>query len=854
MAQSTTQTVPGETGIFGLPQISLQSLTTTHFMSASLNNKLRHARHLLQDGDAAGALTICAEILGKAPRNPEALTLRGIAAMMGGAYADAARDLRQALTAAPRDGAVLEYLGLALLNLGEFAEAETLLQRASTLAGAPASVWMRLGLAMLRQDRAADALAPLRRALQLAPGNPDCLLSLGQALATAGDRNAAVVQFEAALQAAPGHPDALFNLGVLALADSDWPAAHQHFAATLASHPAHADAMVNLAIVHEQLQQAEDAARLLARALAIAPGHPQAHANLGNLHLQAARHAEARQHFEAALAAAPGLSTALEGLSAVARAQGRYAEAVHRLQELTRADTATSATWAALADSLLQTGDLDAATDAADRANTLDPASVWAWSLRAQLRVLRGELAAAIELLDEGFRNTDSTVLLGMLAQYSRRSCDWTRWSTAWQTLKPRILRGEEAGTPFALLCEDLTAAELCAYTRAWAGRRFGNISANTPAPPASRDAGRRIRIGYLSSDFQEHPAAYLVTELLELHDRAQFEIYAYSHGPRDDGATRQRIINAVDHFADIAWEPDDLAVERIRSDGIDILVDLKGYTVGDRLGIMAQRPAAVQVTWLGYPGTTGAAFMDYLIADPCIIAAGEEHTCSEKILRLPHCYQPIDRKRSVAAPLSRSAYGLPESGLVLCCFNQTFKITPDVFAAWMRILEAVPDSVLWLVDDNRWATARLRTAATASGIAPGRLIFAPRLPLAQHLARYKAADLALDTFPYTSHTTASDALWCGCPLVALSGDTFAARVSASILAAAQLPALIAQSLPDYETKILKLAAHRELLQDIARRVNAARDHAPLFDTPAFTRHLEALYRQILPRALRPQA
>jgi protein O-GlcNAc transferase len=822
-------------------------------MSALLNNKLRNARKLLQNGDIAGAQALCSEILGKAPRNPEALALRGIVSLMGGAPADAIADLRLALAASPQDGMTLEYLGLALLNLGEFAEAEQILRRAAALPGAPASVALRLGLAMLRQGRPAEALAPLRQALQQAPDHPDCLLALGQALAAINDTAGASAQFTAVLRAVPGHPDALYNLGVMALAANDWSAAGKHFEAALASHPAHTDAMVNLAIAREQLQQPVAAAQLLQRALAIAPNHPHAHANLGNLRLRETRHAEARRHFEAALAAAPGLPAAMEGLGAVARAQGRHGEAVRRLQELTRLDPASAATWAALADSLLQTGDLDAADGAADQAGALDPTLVWAWSLRAQLRVLRGELAVAIELLDEGFRKTGNTVLLGMLAQHSRRICDWTRWSGAWQTLKPRILRGEEAGTPFALLCEDLTAAELGTYTRMWAGQRFAGMATTATVPPKPRDSGQRIRIAYLSSDFQEHPAAYLVAELLELHDRARFEIYAYSYGPRDDGAIRQRIIHAVDHFVDIAWEPDDVAIERIRSDGIDILVDLKGYTVGDRLGIMAQRASPVQVTWLGYPGTTGAPFIDYLIADPYIIQPGEEHSCSEQVLRLPHCYQPIDRKRIIAEPLPRTAYGLPDSGLVFCCFNQTFKITPDIFAAWMRILQAVPDSVLWLVDDNRWSTANLRAAAATAGIAPDRLVFAPRLPLAQHLARYKVADLALDTFPYTSHTTASDALWCGCPLVALRGDTFAARVSGSILTAAQLPALIAQSMADYETKVIKLATNRELLQDVARRVKAARDTAHLFDTPAFTRNLESLYLQMLADSTRPQ-
>jgi predicted O-linked N-acetylglucosamine transferase (SPINDLY family) len=823
-------------------------------LSASLHKRLNAARALLQNGDAAGARAICADILGKAPRNPEALTLRGIATLMAGAPADAARDLRQALVALPRDGMALEYLGLALLQLGEFAEAEQVLRRAAALPGAPPSVPLRLGLAMLHQGRAAESLPTLRQALQQAPDHPDCLLAMGRALAATGDADAAAAQFSATLRVSPGHPDALYNLGVLALDHGDWPQARGHFEAAVASHPGHAEAWINLAIVFEHLEQPSEAVSRLERALTIAPGHPQALANLGHLLLQSGRHDEARQRFESALAAAPALSAALEGLAAVARAQGRHGEAVRRLQERVRIEPVTPASWAALGDSLLQTGELDAAERAAEQAARLDPSLVWGWSLRAQLHQLRGDLAAATDVAEAGFKATGSTALLGMLTQYCRHSCDWTRWSAAWQTLKPRLLAGEEAGTPFALLCEDLTATELCAYTRNWASRRFAAYGTTAHPAPLAPTKGRRIRLGYLSSDFQEHPAAYLIAEVLERHDRNRFEIHAYSYGPRDNGAMRQRIIHAVDHFIDIAWEPDDVAVRRIRDDGIDILIDLKGYTVGDRLGIMAQRPSPVQATWLGYPGTTGTTFVDYLIADAHIIRPGEEDSCTERVLRMPQCYQPIDRRRIIAEPLARAAYGLPDDALVLCCFNQTFKITPGVFAAWMRILQDVPDSVLWLVDDNRWSTANLRAAAVSAGIAAERLVFAPRLPLAEHLARYKIADLALDTFPYTSHTTASDALWCGCPLVALEGDTFAARVSGSILTAAQLPALIARSLPDYESKVLKLAGNRELLRDLARRVRAARDSVPLFDTAAFTADLEALFEQMLTASQAGQA
>jgi protein O-GlcNAc transferase len=814
-------------------------------MSASLNNKLRHARDLLQNGDANGARELCSQILGKAPRNPEALTLRGIAALMGGAAADAARDFRQALAAAPRDGAALEYLGLALLNLGDFAEAENVLQRASTLSGAPASVWMRLGLAVLHQGRAQESLAALKKAVALAPGNVDCLISLGRAMAAAGDAPGATAQFESVLSLAPGHPDAAYNLGVVRLDANDLAGARQLFADVLIHAPRNTDAMVNLAIVLERDGAPDAAADMLQRVLAIEPQHPHALANLGRLELVRGNLASAKAHYENALRQAPPLIAAIEGMATVCRAQGRYAEAVHWFRELTRREPALPTGWAALADNLLQTGDLDAADEAARKAGDLDPALASPYALRAQLRVLRGKLDEAVAILDEGFRKTDGTGLLGMLAQQCRHTCDWDRWSAAWLALKPRIIAGEDAGTPFALLSEDLTSRQLLDYTRTWANKRFGHPPAEKPVGHATR-GDRPVRIGYLSSDFQEHPVAFLIAEVLELHDRSRFEVYAYSYGPPGTGAMRQRMISAVDHFVDIAWEPDDQAIERIRNDEIDILVDLKGYTVGDRLAIMAQRPSPVQVTWLGYPGTTGTAFIDYLIADPFIVPAGAEHTCSEQVVRMPHCYQPTDRKRSIADPLPRSACGLPDAGLVFCCFNQTFKITPDIFAAWMRLLGALPGSVLWLMDDNRWATANLRSAAAAAGIAPERLVFAPRVPLAEHLARYQVADLALDTFPYTSHTTASDALWCGCPLVALCGETFAARVSGSILAAAGLADLVTHSIAECEAKVIELATNAGLRQEIVDRVQTARAQAPLFDATAFARDLEARYLQML--------
>jgi predicted O-linked N-acetylglucosamine transferase (SPINDLY family) len=285
-----------------------------------------------------------------------------------------------------------------------------------------------------------------------------------------------------------------------------------------------------------------------------------------------------------------------------------------------------------------------------------------------------------------------------------------------------------------------------------------------------------------------------------------------------------------------------------MRDDQLDVLVDLKGYTVGHRLAVMARRPCAIQATWLGYPATTGASFIDYAIADSYIVPPGAEAYYSERVLRMPHCYQANDRKRPVGEPRTRAAYGLPEEGFVFCCFNQAVKITPAVFERWMSLLRRIDGSVLWLAEDNRWATANLAGAARAKGVGSERIIFTPRMNYADHLARYRVADLSLDTFPYTSHTTASDSLWVGCPLVAVCGDTFAARVSASIVTSCELPELVTTSLDEYESLALRLATDRAYLDDVRSRLVSARDSAPLFDSRAFTRDLENLYVEMAGR------
>ena len=359
-------------------------------------------------------------------------------------------------------------------------------------------------------------------------------------------------------------------------------------------------------------------------------------------------------------------------------------------------------------------------------------------------------------------------------------------------------------------------------------------------ARPSERPA--RLKIGYVSSDLREHAVGFGLCEVMELHDRSRFEVHAsYCGIPREDG-TRERIRSAVDHWTDISSLSDDAAAARIAADGIDILVDVNGYTRDARTAVFARRPAPIAANWFGFPGTMGTPYHHYMIADGHVVLEGHEKFFTERVLRLP-CYQPNDRKRLVAPePPQRSAEGLPDMGFVFCCLNGAQKITPQVFGAWMKILAATEGSVLWLLDSSTEANARLREMAAAAGVAPERLCFAPKRPNPQHLARYALADLFLDTFPYGAHPTASDAMWMGTPVLTLEGRGFAARVCAGLVKSAGMPDLACAHLDDYIARAIAIAQVPGAAAELRRRLRANRDSAVLFDEALLVTSLEALY------------
>jgi predicted O-linked N-acetylglucosamine transferase (SPINDLY family) len=419
--------------------------------------------------------------------------------------------------------------------------------------------------------------------------------------------------------------------------------------------------------------------------------------------------------------------------------------------------------------------------------------------------------------------------------------CSWSGLTESLEDISKKVVANEKVIKPFPLLA--LNDDSL--FHKKSSEIYIQSIYPFNPVlgPILKRPESPKIRVGYFSADFHNHATGYLMAELFELHDKSQFELVGFSFGPIVNDEMRQRLEKSFDQFIESDRNFDIEVAKLSRDLKIDIAVDLKGFTQDARTGIFAHRAAPIQVNYLGYPGTLGADYIDYIIADKTLISPELQSCYSEKVIYLPDSYQVNDRKRLISErEFTRQELGLPESSFVFCCFNNNFKILPATFEGWMRILRAVEGSVLWLLQDNSWALKNLKKEAEKQGVAPDRLVFAERLPLPEHLARHRQADLFLDTFPCNAHTTTSDALWVGLPVLTLMGESFGSRVAASLLNAVGLPELITSTQEEYEALAIELALNPLKLADAKLKLANNRLTAPLFDTPLFAKSLEAAY------------
>ncbi|WP_231890692.1 UDP-N-acetylglucosamine-peptide N-acetylglucosaminyltransferase [Methylomonas koyamae] len=435
----------------------------------------------------------------------------------------------------------------------------------------------------------------------------------------------------------------------------------------------------------------------------------------------------------------------------------------------------------------------------------------------------------------------------------SRSICEWERLDEWRDKIRASLAGGETSRiSPFHLLSlAGFSAAEQRQCADVWMAGRLAASAAERleldfvfDRPPQTK-----IRLGYLSADFQEHATAYLLAETLEAHNRDRFELYAYSYGADDGGTMRQRLERCFDRFIDLGELSIADCAKTIYADRIDILIDLKGYTRGTRTEILTYRPAPVQVNYLGYPGTVGGDFCDYIITDNYVTPPASAGDYSEAFACMPGSYQPHGSDVAIGRSSNRAEQGLPAEGFVFCCFNQAYKIMPETFDLWCRLLHNTPGSVLWLLD-NAKAKGRLRNEAYQRGISPERLVFAGEVSQSRHLARLSLADLVLDTAPYNAHTTASDALWVGVPLITCTGDTFASRVAGSLLRAVDLEELIAEDTTAYYALALELSNHPQRLAEIRHRLQQNRLSVALFDSASYTLHLEGLYQTMWDRHL----
>ncbi len=441
--------------------------------------------------------------------------------------------------------------------------------------------------------------------------------------------------------------------------------------------------------------------------------------------------------------------------------------------------------------------------------------------------------------------------VLGQLAFREREVCRWVDAAADAQAIRRAVeALGAAADLPVAVFPLLSVEDDPALHRRAAASAARFLARGLSPMAPAAQapSAGRRLRVGYVSSDFFHHATAILMAGMLEGHDRSRFEITLYSHSLDDASALRARVLGAAEHVVDIAALDTRAAAARIRADGIDVLVDLKGYTKESRVELFALRPAPVQVSFLGYPGTLGADWMDYVIGDPQVAPLAHADDFSEKIAQLPLCYQPNDSRRPLPEPTPRAECGLPAEALVLCGFNQPYKISPQVFDSWCRILRETPGSVLWLLEWNEQVRKNLEPEAAARGVDPARIVWAPLVPYESHIARLRQADLFVDTWPYNAHTTASDALWAGVPVLTVRGRSFASRVAASLVHAMDLPELVYDDVAAFEAGALELAHDAERRAALRRHLNERRSSAALFDSARFARDIENLYQRMAER------
>lgn len=776
----------------------------TSSQPASIDLAFQQAVALHRSGQIQKAATQYQQILARSPKHAGALHMLGVVALASGAVSDAQRLIGQAAQLLPQDAGVQVNFAIALADGGRLDEALGRIDQAITLnPQMPAAQINRVAILVKagQHQKALEATEQL-----ISAGHDSSELRINQGLALLGLKrpHEAIAIFESVLQAAPQHLKALNSLAVASIDIEQLDAAIELADRVLALQPKNAEALHTKGRALKQQEQLAYAEPLLRTATELKPMDADMLVSYADCLVSLQQLEQAISLLERALAMNPIRGNAYVVGGKALAAQGRHQEAIANFNKALEIEP------------------------------TLASAHYWKSLSEQHLKMYR-EALHSLELCDADLSLTQP-VRMGM--------CGWQGFEENVATICDLAIDKKRPPFLFLAMVDDpkIHFDLACAYLKS------RNILTGAQVKFPRRREGR-IRIGYFSSDFHSHATMYLMAELFDSHDKNLFEIHVFSFGVQIFDAMRNRIECAVEHFHDVSDKSDHEVSALARELGIDIAVDLKGFTWEGRPGIFASRCAPVQVSYLGYPGTIGADYMEYVVADEIVLPESLHPFFTEKVVYMPHSYQVNDRKRIISDRIfNRNELGLPSNGFVFCCFNNNYKILPKIFDSWMRILHAVPASVLWLLKDNVAASENLAYEAEKRGISGDRLVFASRVSVEEHLARHRAADLFLDTLPYNAHTTTSDALWSGLPVLTLAGQAFAGRVAASLLTAAGLPELITHTAEEYEARAIHLATCSEDLAVVREKLSQLIPSSPLFDGQRFTRNLEKAYEIMFQR------
>ncbi|MDA9896227.1 tetratricopeptide repeat protein [Amylibacter sp.] len=646
------------------------------------------------------------------------------------------------------------------------------------------------------------------------------------------------------------YPEAFAVWNILGAANKglgDLDKASQAFKKVTELSPNNAEGFNNMGVTLQDQGKLEEALVAFNRVLDLHPDHTEVHFNIGNAFQTQSRLEEAIEAYKKALSLKPDRAEAYYNMGITLQEQGKLVEAIEAYKKALSFKPDYADAYYNMAIVLQIQGKLDEAIVSFEKVLKLKPDYAYGHYNMGVIFQNQGNCNAAITSYAKALSLEPSNAKLRSLKLFQQaKICDWKALEED-RPLWSRLGVSGKAVEAFALLSFEDAPERHRLRSENYAKEHFPVKSTKQFEKPSQMP--KRLRIGYFSADFKEHPASYLMFKIIECHDRSLFDVYGYSIGQPKLDKMREKISGAFDVFKDIHSSSDIEALKTIHNDKIDIAIDLTGYTKDSRTNLFSSRLAPVQINYLGYPGTLGADFMDYIVADQNLIPEAFQEFYIEKQIYLPHTYWPTNNIQAISQKVqTKEDMGLPSDGFVFCCFNNNYKISPKEFDIWMRLMGKVEGSVLWLLKSNKWAEHNMKREVEARGVSADRVVFAERVENSEHLARHRLADLFLDTFNYNAHTTASDALWAGLPLVTKLGKGFATRVAGSLLNAVGLPELITHNENDYEALILELATNPKKLNKIKKKLEVNRLSKPLFNTEQYTKHLENGYLQAYQR------